>query len=145
MEPYKLTPVNGRKSFYGKCEVHRINSIDRLVSYGATVAEYDPVTKEMTVYGWYSTTTTTHINAFLVYNGFPTLNKEQMENWNIICKEDFQTLLPNEFSTLSKAKQKAFQENESCYTIKEIEEMACANGWRFDKKGVMHNCLTDET
>ena len=83
---FTLTPVNGRKSFYGKCEVYpggQANNahIMYLRSYSTVVAEYDTRTKVMTVHGWYSMTTASHINAFLNHYGFPTTNKKGMQEW----------------------------------------------------------------
>lgn len=79
-----LTPVNGRKSFYGKCKM--LESPDGhtiyLKSYDTIVAEYNTNTKEMTVHGWYSNTTATHINAFLHHFGFPGATKKEMESWS---------------------------------------------------------------
>lgn len=81
METFILAPVNGRKSFYGKCQVINDGKIAKLKSYGTIVAEYNHKTKKMIVHGWYSNTTATHINAFLDYFGFPLSNKKEMENW----------------------------------------------------------------
>tara|TARA_R110000851_G_scaffold96726_7_gene209822 strand:+ start:1734 stop:1904 length:171 start_codon:yes stop_codon:yes gene_type:complete len=56
MKTYELTPVNGRKSFYGKCEVREVISIisegkfSVLKSYDTDVAKYNHDTKEMDVY-----------------------------------------------------------------------------------------------
>jgi len=78
---FDLTPVNGKKSFYGKCEAIANNNISTLRSYDTIVAEYNHDTNKMTVNGWYSITTATHINSFLDYYGFDTVTKKEMENW----------------------------------------------------------------
>lgn len=79
---YELTPVNGRKSFYGKCQVIDDGKVAKLKSYDTIVAEYNHKTKAMSVFGWYSNTTASHINSFLSHFGYPTTNKKGMENWN---------------------------------------------------------------
>lgn len=89
MKTYELTPVNGRKSFYGKCEVREVISIisegkfSVLKSYDTDVAKYNHDTKEMDVYWWYSMTTASHINAFLDHFGYDTTNKKGMNYWEI--------------------------------------------------------------
>lgn len=79
MKTFQLTPVNGRKSFNGKCRVIEENGISQLESYETIVAEYNPRTKELRVFGYYSSTTITHINAFLVYYGFQACSKSELE------------------------------------------------------------------
>lgn len=87
MKTYELTPVNGRKSFYGKCRVEESENfggdkISVLRSYDTEVAEYNHNTNKMLVRGWYSNTTASHINAFLDHFGYETTNKEGMESYN---------------------------------------------------------------
>lgn len=86
MKVYELTPINGRKSFYGKCKVMESNSddatISKLLSYDTVVAEYHHKDKKMIVNGYYSPTTASHINAFLDYFGFDTCSKKELENYN---------------------------------------------------------------
>lgn len=84
MNTFELTPVNNRKSFYGKCRVEVDNGISYLISYTTKVAHYNHETNKMTVNGYYSPTTATHINAFLSYYGFDTCNKKQLENYNSV-------------------------------------------------------------
>ena len=79
---FELTPVNNRKSFYGKCKVIEENGISKLQSYDTIVAEYNHIENKMTVHSWFSATTATHINAFLSYYGFDTCNKKELENYN---------------------------------------------------------------
>ena len=77
-----LTPTDGRKSFYGKCEMIEDGDTVKLQSYNTIVAEYNTKTKKMKVNGWYSMTTARHINSFLYYWGFVITNKQGMENWD---------------------------------------------------------------
>ena len=49
-----------------------------LISYGKRVASYNHITNEMSVYGWYSRTTATHINDFLEFYGFDRVTKKEM-------------------------------------------------------------------
>lgn len=75
---FKLTPINGRKSFGWKCKVIKdwMNSI--LISYDTTVASYNHETNEIEHNWWYSSTTANHINAFYVYYGFDPMTKQEM-------------------------------------------------------------------
>ncbi len=82
METITLNPINNRKSFYGKCRIEKQDNISTLISYTTKVAHYNHETKEMVVNGWYSTTTATHINAFLDYYGFKTCTKKELETYN---------------------------------------------------------------
>lgn len=82
MKTFQLTPTNGRKSFYGKAAVVQNDNISVLMSYNTEVAQYDHNTNIMTVNGYYSTTTATHINAFLNYYGFDICSKEELETYN---------------------------------------------------------------
>lgn len=82
METFELTPINSRKSFYGKAKVKTENNISQLISYSTVVAEYNHETNKMTVNGWYSATTANHINAFLDFYGFDTCTKKELENYN---------------------------------------------------------------
>lgn len=78
----ELKPLN-TKSFYGKAKILESNTgIYKLLSYDTEVASYNRVTNKMNVYGWYSLTTSRHINAFLEYFGFDKCNKKQMESYN---------------------------------------------------------------
>jgi hypothetical protein len=82
MNTFELTPVNNRKSFYGKCRVEQEGNISYLRSYQTIVAEYHHDTNTMIVKGYFSPTTATHLNTFLSYYGFDTCNKKQLENYN---------------------------------------------------------------
>lgn len=86
MRTFYLNPVNGRKSFGMKCQVNEYTNdngyhYSDLISYGTRVASFNHNTNEMSVYGWYSKTTATHINAFLEFYGFPTCTKKEMKNY----------------------------------------------------------------
>ncbi len=50
-----------------------------LISYGKRVASYNHKTNEMSVYGWFSNTTSKHINAFLEFYGFDKCTKKELE------------------------------------------------------------------
>lgn len=78
MKTYELSPINGRKSFNGKCRVIEDNSILKLQSYDTIVAEYNKNTDEVKVNGYYSATTMTHINSFLNHVGKPTTTKKEI-------------------------------------------------------------------
>lgn len=82
MQVSQLTPIDSRKSFYNKCEIITEGDIIKLKSYSTIVATYNKATNKMTVNGWYSSTTTRHINSFLSYFGFATCSKKQLENYN---------------------------------------------------------------
>ena len=84
---YKLQPqYDNAKSFYGKANVYRNDKGSIfLMSYETIVAEIKDATvtdtgeKQAIVYGWYSMTTSRHINEFLRQNGFDKMNKKEME------------------------------------------------------------------
>lgn len=84
MKTFELTPINGRRSFNGKAKVVETEGVCRLLSYDTHVATYDSRTNKMKVFGYYSATTLTHINAFLSYFGFDTCTKQQLiEYYNL--------------------------------------------------------------
>ncbi len=76
---YELEPLH-RKSFYWKATVIDDWKTAKLQSYSTIVAEYNHKTWKMDVFGWYSNTTWTHINAFLDYFWYSTATKKEMEN-----------------------------------------------------------------
>jgi len=78
-----LNPVDGRKSFYGKAAMFENDGIYQLQSYDTIVAKYDKNANHLQIFGWYSATTARHINSFLVYHGFSTLSKKEMQNYII--------------------------------------------------------------
>lgn len=78
METY-LQPINdGANSFYKKATIINTGSLEVLRSYSTDVASYNPNTNEMTIFGWYSTTTARHINEFLQQKGFKKMSKKEM-------------------------------------------------------------------
>ena len=84
MKIIDLTPINGRKSFNGKCRIIEENGVSQLESYNTIVAEYNHRTNDVKVYNYYSATTLTHINAFLHYYGFDTCTKQELiKNYNL--------------------------------------------------------------
>ena len=89
MDTIQLQPTDGRKSFYGKCEVQIFDHLyDQLKSYDTIVAKYVWGTGTMIVHGWYSATTARHINAYLKYHGFRTASKKELENWTPCTRDN---------------------------------------------------------
>lgn len=82
MKTFDLQPINNRNSFYNKCHVVENDGIATLFSYNTKVAQYNLNSKKMEVFGWFSSTTARHINAFLNFYGFDTCSKKQLENYN---------------------------------------------------------------
>jgi len=77
----ELTPTNGRKSFGGKAKIVTQNNVSELQSYNTIVARYFHETNKIDIYGYFSQTTASHINAFLSYYGFETMTKKEIENY----------------------------------------------------------------
>ena len=81
MKKFELAPIDGRKSFYGKCSVEEWNAgkVAVLTSYKTKVAAI--VNGEfirIKDYSFeYSQTTLRHINAFRDCYGIPTLSKAE--------------------------------------------------------------------
>lgn len=79
MKTFELEPTNGRKSFYSKCKVLESNAgISKLISYETEVAIFDHNKNEVKIFGWFSSTTARHINAFLEFYGFKAMSKAEM-------------------------------------------------------------------
>lgn len=55
-----------------------------LISYETRVASYNHNTNKISIYGWYSNTTTKHVNDFLEFYGFDKLTKKEMINESTI-------------------------------------------------------------
>lgn len=72
-----LNPARNQsqKSFYGKAKVIHEGANIRLKSYSTIVANYNIVTDETQVNGYYSATTMRHINAFFAFLGKDQHNK----------------------------------------------------------------------
>ena len=81
-QEFELMPTNKRKSFYGKAKVVTKDGVSDLISYSTKVASYNHTTNKMSVFGWYSNTTASHINSFLQYFGFKKCTKKELENYN---------------------------------------------------------------
>ena len=76
----ELKPVDGRKSFYGKCCVEWDGEWRQLYSYGVHVASYNIVTNVFCRHWYgYSATTMRHVNAFMRYLGYALGGKKW---WN---------------------------------------------------------------
>lgn len=80
---YDLRPIDGRKSFYGKCKVIAYDSDNgitsyELVSYTTIVCTYS-VNGFTKLWNGYSRTTMRHINAFMAHLGYEYGGKEW---WN---------------------------------------------------------------
>ena len=67
-----------RKSFYNKAKLYKLDGVLYLVSYTTIVAKI--FKNYAQIFGWYSQTTSRHINEFSKQNYFRTLSKKQMEN-----------------------------------------------------------------
>ena len=82
---YELKPqYDSAKSFYRKANVYRNDKGSiLLMSYTTIVAEVtDEVLtgeRKLKVFGWYSMTTSRHINEFAQQYGFSRMNKKEME------------------------------------------------------------------
>lgn len=68
-----------QKSFYNKAFIKEDEYYITLYSFGTRVAVYDKVSKKFYVYGWFSPTTSMHINEFRNQLGFQNkLSKQDM-------------------------------------------------------------------
>lgn len=84
---YELKPqFDSAKSFYHKANIYRNDKGSIfLMSYETIVAEIvdEAVSptgqRQANVFGWYSMTTSRHINEFLQQNGFNKMSKKEME------------------------------------------------------------------
>lgn len=80
MEIYELNATT-QKSYYGKALVLESNSTIKLQSYTTIVAEFNKKTKKIKINGWYSMTTSKHINDFLrAIGSCKRLSKKEMYN-----------------------------------------------------------------
>ena len=82
-----LAPIDGRKSFYGKCEVFSVKFDNSsgviLYSYNTpviAVIDGNPVK----LWNDWSSTTGRHVNAFLSSCGLPTVTKKQWDKMPIV-------------------------------------------------------------
>lgn len=67
-----------RADFYKKARIYVLGEFKVLISYDTIVAGI--YKDEYYITGWYSQTTTRHINEFLLQNGFKKISKKEMEN-----------------------------------------------------------------
>ena len=79
-----LQPIyDTRDSFYKKASIYTYNNFIYLVSYDTIVA-YIENNEFATILGYYSLTTSRHINEFLKQNGFSPLKKKDYEKTDMI-------------------------------------------------------------
>ena len=77
MSKFYLSPIDGRKSFYGKAVVKSVGNRMVLQSYNTDVAEYDKGTHTFRrLWDGYSATTMRHINSFTRYCGLDVGGKK---------------------------------------------------------------------
>ena len=70
MSKFTLSPIDGRKPFYGKAIVKSIGNRLVLQSYDTDVVEYDKDTNTFRrLWSGYSATTMRHVNSFVAYCG----------------------------------------------------------------------------
>ena len=74
---YLESIYSSQKSFSKKAEVITEGGQTKLKSYSTIVAVKEG--NKIKVKGWYSKTTSIHINEFLLQNGGKKLNKKEME------------------------------------------------------------------
>lgn len=89
---FDLRPSTGRKSFYGKAQVIRVNGWIYLRSYQTIVCGISPGGTFARFWYGYSATTMRHVNAFLAAYGLPGGGKSW---WNAqpICEYDRKAVL----------------------------------------------------
>lgn len=78
MKIFELPSLKGKDEFVKGCSVWEEGGIAKLLSYQTFVASYNTITKEVSVFDYYSKTTLKHINAFLSYYGFTTCTKKEL-------------------------------------------------------------------
>ena len=67
------------KKIYRKAILIIDGNIIKLKSYDTIVAEYNGKTKKLKIFGWFSTTTASHINEFIEYlGGVKRLSKKEL-------------------------------------------------------------------
>ena len=78
----ELQPIHSsQKSFYGKARVENLeNGHKELYSYSTKVCELDNNNNIVDI-GYYSATTSRHINDFLQQNGHNKMTKKEIENF----------------------------------------------------------------
>lgn len=80
MKKIELEPIDGRKSFYGKCYV-----VDnKLYSYNTLIMEFIPENKIVIPhcdFNLISSTTKRHINSFLNYFHLPKMSIQELKTF----------------------------------------------------------------
>ena len=80
LHEFEIFPVDGRKSFYGKCRVIETEQVLYLQSYATLVCCWDKKRKVFNkLWGDYSLTTMNHVNSFMRYLGLSLGGKKW---WN---------------------------------------------------------------
>lgn len=94
-----LQPIHDtRDSFYKKAKIYSYNNYIYLISYETIVAYIEDCKNEgvfATILGYYSQTTSRHINEFLKQNGFKSLKKKDFENTELILLKKGDNLVCN--------------------------------------------------
>lgn len=80
---FVLLPIDGRKSFYGKCRVIETEQVLYLQSYDIIVCCWDKKRKIFNkLWDDYSVTTMRHINSFMHFIGLPSCHGKHW--WNAL-------------------------------------------------------------
>lgn len=86
MKEFELRPVNGRKSFYGKCvAIEKDNGDIELKSYNTIVGRIKNGKFER-LWNGYSATTMAHVNAFIKAYGINGGGKAWWDNLEIVIE-----------------------------------------------------------
>lgn len=83
-----LSPVDGRKSFYGKCRIYPFvnGNLSGVVLYSYDTPVMACVNGNMVrLWGDWSNTTGRHVNAFMVKCGKMPINKKAWEAMEVVC------------------------------------------------------------
>lgn len=103
IKKFKLNPVDGQKSFYGKAVVEEYSDgLKRLISYDTIVAEIDVDGNFRKIWNGFSTTTMKHINAFIEHYGIEGGGKKwwmSLEPYEKTCGESYVVVQSTGFYT----------------------------------------------
>lgn len=83
-EMLELSPVDGRRSFYGKAKIMKYENKMFLLSYETIVACVDKNGKFVRLWGGYSQTTMRHVNSFLKYCGINGGGKKWWDKQEVV-------------------------------------------------------------
>lgn len=72
---------NDRGNVMRNCRVYREGLTHVLVSYSTRIADYNPTTKKLNVYGWHSMTSQRQLNSFLSLFDLPRMRKKDIESY----------------------------------------------------------------